>query len=312
VGPWAGEWPQGPQWDADLLALGDRYEMLAAGQAAALLDIPVAHISGGDVTHGADDDWFRHCLTKISKLHFPSCEAYRRRVIRMGEPPGRVFNVGGLGDENIRSMALMEREALSASLGFGLPKGYALATFHPETALDLPPKRQAEELLGAVRRHPELFYLFTAAGADAGGDEINRQVAAFCGGAPNAAFIPSLGALRYLSAMKHAALVLGNSSSGVVETPSFGVPTVDVGSRQAGRETGANVLRCPLAAGPIADTMTNALDSAFARRAKEVKSPYNGGDTSGKIVRILAGFLESGELKKPKIFYDGPNGEDDE
>lgn len=294
-----------PEKPKAVLLLGDRYEIFAAAQAAALLDIPVAHISGGDVTAGADDDWFRHCITKMAKLHFPSCEAYRQRLLRMGEQPSRVFNVGGLGDENARSMELMREYELSESLSLDLSRPYALVTFHPETLAALPPERQAEELLAAVEQNPQLLYLFTKANADAGGSEMNLYVEEFCRTRENAVLFSSLGALRYLSAMKYAALVLGNSSSGVVETPSFGVPAVDIGNRQAGRITGENVLHCPTEAEAISKAIRRATSAEFKAQAAGAHSPYNGGDTSSKIVSLLEGFLGSDALCQPKEFYDG-------
>ncbi|MDL2325177.1 UDP-N-acetylglucosamine 2-epimerase [Ruminococcaceae bacterium OttesenSCG-928-A16] len=290
-----------------VLVLGDRYEIFAVSQAAALLNIPVVHISGGDVTHGADDDWFRHCITKLAKLHFPSCEAYRQRLLRMGEQPSTVFNVGGLGDENIRSMQLLPRAELAASLqAEGLPGvPDVLVTFHPETAADTPPMAQLQALFAAVEDFPQFTYLFTGANADAGGDEINRAIQAFCGSKPNCTMVQSLGVLRYLSAMQAARLVLGNSSSGVVETPSFGTPAVNIGHRQDGRIMCANVVCCGAVHSQITAAIQQAITPEFAAQAKQVQSPYNGGDTSGKIVAILQEFLQQGTLQHPKIFYDG-------
>lgn len=291
---------------AAVLLLGDRYEILAASEAAALLDIPLAHISGGEVTRGADDDWFRHCVTKMAKLHFPSCELHRHRIIRMGEAPDRVFNVGGLGDENIRNMQLLGREELARALDLPLDKTpYALVTMHPETASAMPVERQGQVVLEAVEQHPELFYLFTKANADAGGAKINQYVEEFCQNNPNAALASSLGTQRYLSAMKHAALVLGNSSSGVVETPSLGTPAVNIGQRQAGRMLCANVIGCEMETEAVAKAMAVALSPAFKAKAAGARSPYNGGDTSGKIVAILEKTLASGTLTGPKTFYDG-------
>lgn len=288
-----------------LLLLGDRYEALAAGQAAALLDIPLVHISGGDVTAGADDDWYRHCLTKMAKLHFPSTEVYRRRIIRMGEAPNRVFNVGGLGDENIRSLQLLSLKTLARGLELDLERPYALVTMHPETMSRFIPADQIDILLKALERHPQLFYLFTAANADAGGEVMNKAVKAWCAARPNAAMVASLGTLRYLSAMKYAALVIGNSSSGVVETPTLGVPTVDIGNRQAGRVTGGNVLHCSMGTAAIAEAMDAALQPEFAASARQTQSPYYGKDTSGRIVEILEQFLDGGQLQFAKTFYDG-------
>lgn len=304
LGQYLAAFEEEPYPDAVLL-LGDRYEMFALAQAAALLNIPVVHISGGDVTHGADDDWFRHCITKMAKLHFPSTELYRQRVLRMGEQPAMVHNVGALGDENIRNMQLLSRQELAADVGQALLGEYALVTFHPETAGDILPTAQAEALLGAVQANPQLFYLFTAANADAGGEELNRMIQDYCALHSNAMLVQSLGVLRYLSAMKYASLVLGNSSSGVVETPSFGVPTVNIGNRQAGRIQCDNVLHCEATQPAITAAMQKAVSPAFVAVARATKSPYNGGETSAKIVEILMQTLHSGTLAPPKLFYDG-------
>ncbi len=288
-----------------VLLLGDRYEIFAAAQAAALLDVPVAHIGGGDVTRGADDEWFRHCVTKMAKLHFPSCEEHRQRVIQMGEQPARVFNVGGLGDENIRAADFLSREELAASLS--LPqlaaRPFALVTYHPETAGNADVAAQAAALLEAAERHGELFYVFTGANADAGGEHLNGIFKEYCDAHENAAFFVSLGAKRYLSAMKYAALVLGNSSSGVVETPSMGVPAVNIGMRQEGRPMCANVVCCAADADAISGAIAQATAPAFAAAARGVQSPYNGGDTSGQIADVLVRHVRQGVLREPKTFY---------
>lgn len=290
-----------------VLVLGDRYEIFAFAEAAALLSIPVAHISGGDVTYGADDDWFRHCITKMAKLHFPSCELYRERLLRMGEQPSTVFNVGGLGDENIRKVRLLSKEELSQSLAqIGVSRiPDVLVTFHPETAENIDPIEQIQALLKAVEENSDLFYVFTGANADAGGEQINQMIAEFCDTHENCEMIFSLGMLRYLSAMQYAKLVLGNSSSGVIETPSFGVPAVNVGKRQNGRLICENVLCCDAQSDEISAAICKATSEAFIKQAKNTKSPYNGGNTSGKIVAFIDEFLQSGVLKQAKIFYDG-------
>lgn len=292
------------RFDAVLL-LGDRYEIFAVAQAAALLDIPVVHISGGDVTYGADDDWFRHCITKMAKLHFPSCEAYRQRLLRMGEQPAMVYNVGALGDENIRSLPLLTRAQLADSLQLPLDTPFALVTYHPETAASLSAQAQVEALLQAMQQHNELFYIITMANADAGGEVVNHAVQQYCQSHTNAALFASLGAVRYLSAMQQAALVLGNSSSGVVETPGFGTPTVDIGNRQKGRLTATNVLHCGPTASEISQAIAAVQEPQFVQKARQVHSPYNGGDTSAKIVQALQQHLLDGSLLKPKEFYDG-------
>lgn len=291
------------------LVLGDRYEILAAAQAAAFTGVPVAHISGGDVTLGAQDDWYRHCLTKIAHLHFPSCEESAARVIRMGEAPATVFNVGGLGDENIRTMEKLDPAALSESVGFDLTRPFGLVTFHPQTAGGVDVTAQMRALLDAMdelTRTEGLVWLVTKSNADAGGLAINAMWDEWGEKHPDTAAVrSSLGVRRYLSAMAAAALVLGNSSSGVVETPTFGVPTVNVGGRQEGRPLCANVLCCPAEKQAVIAAVRKAVSPEFAAVANGAKSPYNGGDTSGKIVDILLEQVRRPEFGAPKVFYDG-------
>ena len=274
-----------------VLLLGDRFEIFAVATAAAARHIPIAHISGGDVTLGAADEYYRHCITKMAALHFPSCAESAARLVRMGEAPETVFCVGGLGDENIRTLPKMTRQELCASTGFDLMQPFAIVTYHPETSAAAgDPAAQADALCAAMEAVPGVFWLITGSNADAGGAVCTAKMQAFAAAHPQrAGFINSLGLKRYLSAMQCAALVVGNSSSGVVETPTFGVPTVNIGSRQAGRIICQNVLCCAAAA--------PAIEAAHA-----AQSPYDGGDTSGKICRVLAQF----DFAKPKTFYDGP------
>lgn len=296
-----------------VLVLGDRYEIFAAGAAACLAGIPLAHISGGDVTLGAADEWFRHCLTKMASLHFPSCETYARRLVRMGEAPDTVENVGGLGDENLRKLSLLTKEQLAASLGLPqiLTMPYALVTYHPETAPGAPPPAAAfGALTAALAAFPRLFVIYTKANADAGGAAVNEQIDALCaapGGAERCAAFASMGALRYLSAMKYCAAVIGNSSSGVVETPTLGVPAVNIGSRQAGRILCDNVLCCTGGEEDIRAAVEQALTPEFRARAARAVSPYNGGDTAARIVARLEAWVQSLAFGRPKGFYDaGP------
>lgn len=287
-----------------VLLLGDRFEIFAVATAAAARHIPIAHISGGDVTLGAADEYYRHCITKMAALHFPSCADSAARLVRMGEEPGRVFCVGGLGDENIRTLPKMSREELCTSTGFLLMQPFALVTYHPETSADAPaPADQVDALCAAMEAVPGVFWLITGSNADAGGQICTQKMQAFAAAHPDrAGFIQSLGLRRYLSAMQCAALVAGNSSSGVVETPTFGVPTVNIGQRQAGRLICANVLCCPAETTAIEDALRKALSPAFAETAHTAKSPYNGGDTSGKICGVLRRF----DFAPVKTFYDGP------
>lgn len=291
-----------------VLLLGDRFEIFAVAAAAAARHIPIAHISGGDVTLGAADEYYRHCITKMAAVHFPSCADSARRLVRMGEDPARVFCVGGLGDENIRTLPKMTRQELCTSTGFDLMQPFALVTFHPETGAGAPdPAVQSAALCRAMDAVENVFWLITGSNADAGGQVCTAAMQAFAAAHPGrAGFVQSLGLRRYLSAMQYAALVAGNSSSGVVETPTFGVPAVNIGSRQAGRILCANVLSCPGGAAAIETAIRTALTPAFAAKAKTARSPYFGGDTSGKIVTVLERLAGSSLLAAPKPFYDGP------
>ena len=285
-----------------VLLLGDRFEIFAVAAAAAARHIPIAHISGGDVTLGAADEYYRHCITKMAAVHFPSCADSARRLVRMGEDPARVFCVGGLGDENIRTLPKMTRQELCTSTGFDLMQPFALVTFHPETGAGAPdPAVQSAALCRAMDAVENVFWLITGSNADAGGQVCTAAMQAFAAAHPGrAGFVQSLGLRRYLSAMQYAALVAGNSSSGVVETPTFGVPAVNIGSRQAGRILCANVLSCPGGAAAIETAIRTALTPAFAAKAKTARSPYFGGDTSGKIVRVLERLAGSSLLAAPQ------------
>ena len=287
-----------------LLVLGDRFEIFAVATAAAARHIPIAHISGGDVTLGAADEYYRHCISKMAAVHFASCADSAARLVRLGEAPDRVFCVGGLGDENIRTLPKLSREALCASTGFALMQPFALVTYHPETSADAgSPAAQCQALCRAMESVPGIFWLMTGSNADAGGQVCSDTLRAFAAAHPDrAGFVQNLGLQRYLSAMQYASLVAGNSSSGVVETPTFQVPTVNIGKRQAGRLICANVLGCAPDADAIAETMRKALSPEFAAVAATAKNPYNGGDTSAKICAVLRSF----DFSAPKSFYDGP------
>ena len=287
-----------------VLLLGDRFEIFAVAAAAAARHIPIAHISGGDVTLGAADEYYRHCISKMAAVHFPSCADSAARLVRMGEAPDTVFCVGGLGDENIRTLPKMSREELCKSTGFDLMQPFALVTYHPETAPDAgAPAVQVQALCDAMAAVDGVFWLITGSNADAGGQVCTAMMQTFAAAHPDrAGFVQSLGLRRYLSAMNCAALVAGNSSSGVVETPTFKVPTVNIGRRQAGRAICANVLCCDADEPTIEAALRRALSPAFAPVAAGAVSPYNGGETSEKICAVLAKF----DFARPKIFYDGP------
>ncbi|MCE1157184.1 MAG: UDP-N-acetylglucosamine 2-epimerase [Spirochaetia bacterium] len=282
-----------------VVILGDRFEALCAAIAATLARVPIAHIHGGELTQGAIDDAFRHSITHMSYLHFAATERYRRRIIQMGESPERVFNVGALGVEIARKMTLRDRRSLEADLGFDLSRDFLLVTFHPAT-LDLEPaETQAEALLAALDRFPAYAVVFTKANADAHGRAVNACIEAYVQKNPQRSSVfTSLGQERYLSLASFCKAVVGNSSSAIIETPSLGVPTVNIGNRQNGRE------RMPLVFDCVAttDDIVCAIRKALACKKEPVRNPYEGGDTSGRIVAIIAETLARPIL--PKLFYD--------
>lgn len=290
-----------------LVVLGDRYEILAAAVAAHFMRIPIAHISGGDVTEGAVDDAIRHSVTKMSTLHFPGCEQSRQRIIQMGEDPKWVFNVGEPGVENCLHTPLLSPEALEASLGFPLhDASYAVVTFHPVTMESNTAEEQLAELVSAMDAFPQMRFLITKANADAGGMEINALWEHAAAQRPRWYVTASLGMQRYLSAMRGAAMVLGNSSSGIVEAPAMHVPTVNIGDRQKGRMRAESIIDCPPEREAIRRAMQRAMTPAFCSIAAHTVSPFGDGHTSEKILAELLRFLHSGPHDLKKRFYDLP------
>ena len=285
-----------------LVVLGDRTELLAFCAAAVNEHIPIAHIHGGELTQGAVDDSIRHAVTKMSYLHFTSTEEYRKRVIQMGEEPGRVYHVGALGVENILNEELLSRELLECAAGFPASQDYAVVTFHPVTLEPDTAIGQVKELFAAMQAKPELFYLITKANADAGGRAINEFMERMSANCPNMKLVASLGVKRYLSAVKYARFVLGNSSSGIIEAPSLGVPTVNIGDRQKGRIMAGSVLCCE----PEQKQILAAMEQAMHMAGGRWENPYGDGGTSRKIVSVLKGWLEEGRIDLKKKFYDIP------
>lgn len=288
-----------------LVVLGDRYEIFSAVFSAALLGIPIAHISGGDTTEGAIDEFLRHSITKMSYLHFTGCEDSRRRVIQLGENPERVFNVGEPGLENAATLANLTLEELSADLDFPLTeRSYAVVTFHPVTLETESGEAQLRQLIQAMDAFPQLNYIVTLANADAGGRAINQiwEEEGRC--RRNWLVIPSLGAKRYVSALRFAGFVLGNSSSGIVEAPFFHIPTVNIGDRQKGRVMAGSVLCCSPTVSDITSAMRRAMTPEFRAAAAQASSPFGDGHTSEKILPVLLRFLEFPEKSMKKTFYD--------
>lgn len=288
-----------------VVLLGDRFELFAVSAAAALLGVPIAHISGGDTTVGAVDEFLRHSITKMSTLHFTGCEDSRRRVIQLGESPDRVFNVGEPGIENMANIPVISLEELQTDIGF--PRGkrpYALVTFHPVTMEDNSEARQLQQLIQAMDYFPELDYVITLSNADAGGREINQIWIEEGRKRSNWLITPSLGVKRYVSTMCYAEMVLGNSSSGVIEAPFFHVPTVNIGDRQKGRIMAESVLCCKPVKDDIISAMKQVMTPEFRAIAAQAQSPFGDGHTSNKIAPIILKFLVSTEKSTKKTFFD--------
>ena len=268
-----------------LVVLGDRYETMAVCIAAMNAQIPIAHIHGGEVTEGAIDDAIRHSITKMSFLHFTSTEVYRRRVIQLGEDPGRVFFVGALGVENILSQKLLEKADLEKAIQFTLGARYCLVTFHPVTLEKDSAMEQIRELFQAMDEMTEYHYLITKSNADAGGRLINECLEEFASERKERIYLTeSLGMIRYLSAMKYCSMVIGNSSSGILEAPAMGVPTINIGDRQRGRIQADSIINCQPDCGSIKEAMRRAETNEFRETVRKQILPFGDGDTSGSIV----------------------------
>lgn len=283
-----------------LVVLGDRYETLAVSCAAMNQGIPIAHLHGGETTEGAIDEAIRHAITKMSFLHFTSTEAYRKRVIQLGEDPDRVFNVGALGVENVAKVKLLNKEELEESTFWKFEKPYAVVTFHPVTLEDSTSKTQVLELLRAVELNPQYQYLFTKANADCDGRIINQLIDEFVEKHDNCRAYQSLGMKRYLSAVKQAAFVMGNSSSGLIEVPSFGIPTINIGDRQKGRIQAESIINCK----PICQEIDKAINLIPFKRIRSIDNPFGEGETSNKIIALLKIFFEKNNIELKKKFYD--------
>jgi len=282
-----------------VLLLGDRFETFCMAAAAQVCRVPLAHIHGGETTEGAIDEAFRHSITKMSHLHFASCEEHRQRIIQLGEAPDRVFNVGALGVENIWRTSLMERSELAEAIGFNLERPYFLVTFHPVTLEKDASEGQFQALVDALDAYTEYNVIFTKANADTDGRVINRLIDEYAEKRPERCLaVTSLGAQRYLSAMKYATAVIGNSSSGIIEAPSFKIPTVNIGDRQKGRVRAESVVGCEPSAALIKAAIRKGISPKFRQILKAVKNPYEQPGTAFEIVSTIASLDPAGLLKK--------------
>ena len=288
-----------------MLVLGDRFEIFSAVAAAMVARIPVAHLHGGEATEGLIDEPIRHSITKMSHLHFVAAEEYRRRVIQLGEHPDRVFLVGGLGIDSIKKLTLLDRPALEASLGFRLGFRNLLITFHPVTLENATSTQQMAELLAALGTLEDTQLIFTMPNADTDSRVLLDMVERFVADHANARAYTSLGQLRYLSCIRHVDGVVGNSSSGLAEVPSFAKGTINIGDRQRGRLKAESVIDCAPERTAIAAALAQLYSPAFETKLKTVRNPYGDGGASCRVVDKLARIPLQDIIKKR--FFDLPN-----
>ena len=287
-----------------VVVLGDRFEMLAVASAAAVMRIPIVHISGGEITEGAVDDCLRHAITKLATLHLTTTEAYRRRVISMGEEPARVITIGAPGVWNAFNQSLPTDAELLSSLGIAGSPDIALVTFHPATLDPADPVERFEAVVEALNRFKDLHIIITYPNNDARSQGIISRIEAWAAAEPErVTAVKSLGMKRYLAASRLARVVVGNSSSGIVEVPSAGTPTVDIGIRQRGRVAGASVIHCGDSADEIADAIARALSPEMQALAARRENPYAQADTIGVAARAIADFVLNYD-GAPKKFYE--------
>lgn len=283
-----------------LVVLGDRYEILAAAQAALIARIPVAHIAGGDTTEGAFDEAIRHSISKMAHLHFVTNDASGRRVRQLGEDPAHIYNVGSPGIDQIRRTTLLTRDELQRTLGFTFQKKNLLITYHPETLAVGDTGEAFEELLRALDKldDADMGMIFTMPNADPGNHAVRAKIQEFVLKHPCARAFDSLGPQKYLSVMNQVDVVVGNSSSGILETPTFKKPTVNVGDRQKGRQQAASVINCPAKSAEIA----GAIHAAYKLDCSNAINPYGGGQASEKIIKILKSISDYRVLLKKHFF----------
>lgn len=286
-----------------MVLLGDRFEALAAAQTAMILRIPIAHIHGGETTEGAIDEAIRHSITKMSQIHFVSEPEYRDRVIQLGENPESVFEVGAVGIDNIVRLKLLSLQDLEKQINFSLGKKFFLVTYHPETLTGKSSVEALKTLFAVLDEFSEYKLIFTQANSDAGGRIINEQIEAYAKkNKERVLLVKSLGQLRYLSAMKLCAAVVGNSSSGLLEAPVLHVPTINIGDRQKGRKRYPSVIDCNEDKQRLLSAIQSLRDSKFLQKIKSMEIPH----TDGKIAIIMKNILKQAELSNicQKKFYD--------
>lgn len=288
-----------------LILLGDRYEALSAAISAMVMRIPIAHLHGGELTEGAIDEGIRHSITKMSYLHFTSTEEYRRRVIQLGENPERVFCVGAIGVENIKKINLMTKEELERSIHFEIDENTVIVTYHPVTLENNTVEEQFLNLLEVLDRNPKIRMIFTKANADTNGRIVNELIDKYAAqNSERACAFMSLGQKRYLSALKYCRIVIGNSSSGIIEAPSFGKPIINIGDRQKGRICADSVINCGYTQQEIQRAMETALTEEFENKARNCRNPYEKENTAANIISVIKDYLLNDKIKLKKGFYD--------
>ena len=285
-----------------LVVLGDRFEIFSAVSVAMIAKIPVAHLHGGEATEGCIDEPIRHSITKMSHLHFTATNEYRNRVIQLGEQPDRVFNVGGLGVDNINKLKLMTKSDFEKAINFELGEKNVLVTFHPVTLEKSTSETQFQELLESISKLKNTKIIFTKANSDTNGRVINSMIDAYVSVNDNSIAFTSMGQLNYLSALQFVDAVVGNSSSGLLEAPSFNIATIDIGDRQKGRIKADSVISCL----PTQESIRSAFDKSYSEDFQNIvdntKNPYGNGGASKIVVDIIKDFDLNGILKK--TFYD--------
>ena len=286
-----------------VVVLGDRYEILAAAEAAMIMRIPIAHIHGGEVTEGAFDDAIRHSITKMSHLHFASTEAYRKRIIQLGEQPDHVFYTGAVGVENVKRLPLMSKEEIEKEIDFKIDENTILVTYHPVTLGNRTAKDDIDDFFSALEKRKDLRVIFTMPNSDTGSQFIVEAVNGFVErNHDRAKAFKSLGVVRYLSVMKQVAAVVGNSSSGIVEVPSFGIPTLNIGDRQKGRIQAESTYNCMPDKESVLNGLNKVLSKEFRELASKVHNPYEKANTAEEIFNIISTYPI--EQLNQKHFYD--------
>lgn len=288
-----------------IIVLGDRYEILAATEAALIMRIPVVHIGGGEITEGAFDDAIRHSITKMSHLHFTSTDVYRKRVIQLGEQPERVFFVGAPGVENIKKLPLMAKNEIEEEIDFMIDKKTILVTYHPVTLGNRIAKDDIDDFIAAMEERKDLRIIFTMPNSDTGSHFIVDAINDFMEkNANRAKSFKSLGVVRYLSVMRQVAAVVGNSSSGIVEVPSFGIPTLNIGDRQKGRIQADSIYNCLPNKDSILQGLDVVLSKEFRALALKAHNPYEKANTAEEIFKVICTYPL--EQLNQKHFYDIP------